>query len=162
MKERNPNSPGAIRRQHLTWALGFGCFALGQLGILISLGFVDQATAAIFSNVALISNSVFARYFFREVFTSRDFVGMCLILLGSCLTVVFFKHEEQNFDVDHLHAFMQEPLFIVFMSLLACAFLACALVAWHFWRDRRARPSIAGLIFASMAATVGCCSLTFG
>ena len=74
VKERDPDAEGADRRQRITWSMGFACFVLGQLGILISLGFVDQATAAIFSNVALISNAIFARYFFNEVFTRRDFV----------------------------------------------------------------------------------------
>jgi hypothetical protein len=162
VKEKYPEAPGAARRQGVTWSLGFACFVFGQLGILISLGFVDQATAAIFSNVALISNAFFARYFFQEVFTSRDLVAMSLILLGSFLVVVFFKHSEQEFDVSTLKAFMAEPLFITFMGLLLIAFLVCAAITKRFWEQRRDHPSTAGLVFANMAALVGCCSLTFG
>jgi drug/metabolite transporter (DMT)-like permease len=162
VKEQDPDAVGAARKQYITWSLGFGCFVFGQLGILISLGFVDQATAAIFSNVALISNAFFARYFFQEVFTARDLVAMSLILLGSFLVVVFFKHQEQNFDVHNLRAFMCEPLFITFMGLMFIAFLFCAEITRRYWKQRRDHPAAAGLVFASMAALVGCCSLTFG
>jgi drug/metabolite transporter (DMT)-like permease len=157
--EQNPEAGG--RKQKCYWALGFACFVFGQIGILASLGFVDQATAAIFSNVALISNSLFARYFFNEVFTKRDFAAMAFILIGSVLVVLFFAHEEQNFTIETVAMYMQEPLFIIFMMLLAGLFALCVFFC-KCWKGMMKKEAFAGLIFASMAALVGCCSLTFG
>jgi drug/metabolite transporter (DMT)-like permease len=162
VQEKNPEAAGATKQQQRTWTLGFLFFVVGQIGILASLGFVDQATAAIFSNVALISNAGFARYFFGEVLTKRDLVAMTLILGGSFLVVIYFVHVEQDFNADNLKEFLVEPLFLVFMAIQIAALVFCAYVVRLKWAERKERPSATGLLFATMAALVGCCSLTFG
>jgi hypothetical protein len=161
-QEQNPDAPGAGTKQRRMWICGFSFFVVGQIGILVSLGFIDQATAAIFSNVALISNAAFARYFFAEQLTKRDIIAMTLILGGSFLVVVYFVHVEQDFTADMIKEFLAEPLFLGFMGLQVLAFGICAFYARMRWKELLDRPSLAGLLFASMSALVGCCSLTFG
>jgi hypothetical protein len=146
--------------ERCTWVLGFSCFVAGQAGILASLGFIDQATSAIFSNVALVTNSIFARYFFNEQFTQADFFAITTILAGSALVVLYYAHVEQDFTLEIIRGYMQEPLFNVFMFGCVSAFLVC--LSWKMLRWDGRAGSTAGVVFATMAALVGCCSLTFG
>ena len=135
------------------WVFGFVIFIVGQAAIMASFGFIDQATCAVLTSLALVSNAFFARCFFDEQLTRSDAIAIATIIAGLALVVIFYEHPEQSYDASQIEHLLRAPGFIC--SSLGLAALTGALLRarWH------NRSSTVGL--ALLPSIVGAFSLTF-
>ena len=126
--ERNAGLPGEEQRSYLKrplWVLGFAVFLLGQVALMASLGFADQATCSVLGNLALISNACFARCFFGELFTKFDCAAMFCIVGGSSFIIGFFHHADQNFSVVELEQNLGAAAFLILVFALVAVLAVC-------------------------------------
>ena len=152
--DAKPPSSRTMYAKRPLWLFGFLLFFGGQLSLLGSLAFADQATCSVLGTLALVSNAVFARLLFGELFTRLDAISMSAIIGGSVLVIVFFKHADQNFTIPELEQHLSGDAFLVCLALLV-VWLLCLL---RRWRQGRATA----LVYSWLAAAIGALSLTFG
>eukprot|EP00936_MAST-01D_sp_MAST-1D-sp1_P001238 g1238.t1 len=135
------------------WVFGFVVFVLGQAAIMSSFGFIDQATCAVLTSLALVSNAFFARCFFDEQLTRSDVIAIVTIIAGLALVVIFYEHPEQSYDASEIEHLLRAPGFI-------CASLGLVALMFALFRARwQNRSSTLGL--ALMPSIIGAFSLTF-
>eukprot|EP00937_MAST-01D_sp_MAST-1D-sp2_P001828 g1828.t1 len=137
------------------WVLGFAVFIAGQVAIMSSLAFADQATCSVLSTLALISNAIFARCFFGEPFTRLDMLAMLNIIGGSFVIIMFFRHAKQDFSVVELEQDLADPAFLALGGALLGVLALCL-------RQHCTGARLSAFTYALTAAIIGGFSLTFG
>jgi hypothetical protein len=141
------------------WMGAFAVFAVGEVTTVSALGYGDQATINNIGTVGLISNAIFAVYMFGERFTGMDVLGTLCIILGSVLVVVFYQHNDQNFEGDEILVKLKAPLFLGSAIGMACVLAGC----FAYWRRQAQKNENAGaVVHALIVAIIGSFSFTFG
>jgi hypothetical protein len=126
---------------------------------LSALGYGDQATINNVGTVGLISNALFAVYMFGERFTRMDVLGTLCIILGSVLVVIFYQHNDQDFEGEEILEKLKAPLFLGSAVGLASVLAGCFL----YWRHQAQKQESAGAVVHGMiVAIIGSFSFTFG
>eukprot|EP01084_Bolivina_argentea_P132288 233460_1 len=90
LKQLNKDSPRAKSMfSDKTWRIGFGIFLLGGLANAIALYFAPQSLVLPLSAITLVANTILATQILGEPFEKKSYFGVCLVIIGSTLAVMF-------------------------------------------------------------------------
>ncbi|GBG32871.1 Magnesium transporter NIPA2 [Hondaea fermentalgiana] len=96
------------------WVMGFLCVLVGSIIDFVAFGLAPQSLLAPLAALSLIWNLGMANYMLDEQHTSTDIKAVCLIFVGTALTVVFANHEEKEYPFETLLALYNEERMAVY------------------------------------------------
>ncbi|KXN86366.1 NIPA-like protein 2 [Leucoagaricus sp. SymC.cos] len=95
------------------WWTGFFLMNVGELGNFISYAFAPASIVAPLGTFALIANCVFAPLMLGEHFRKRDFLGICVAIVGAVTVVLSSNASDTRLDPRQLvEAIIQTPFLI--------------------------------------------------
>eukprot|EP00941_MAST-03F_sp_MAST-3F-sp1_P005931 g5931.t1 len=130
---RNENSPIERQRPYVQlplWRVGFSIFVVAEICQAVALGFLPQACVASLGCLCLVWNLFFAFILIGEKPVTQDYIGVCVIIMGSILAVFFYSAKPRtNVTPTTMLLLSERPLFrFVSCILLFIAFLCVALI----------------------------------
>eukprot|EP01083_Nonionella_stella_P067204 177598_1 len=102
-----------------TWLIGFGIFIMGGISNAIALYFAPQSIVLPLSAVTLVANTILATQILGEAFEKTSYLGVCIVIIGSTLTVIFGPRTGgENINIAMLKQRWGDLVFLIFYLCL--------------------------------------------
>ncbi|KAF5364004.1 hypothetical protein D9756_000538 [Leucocoprinus leucothites] len=99
------------------WWTGFFLMNVGELGNFISYAFAPASVVAPLGTFALIANCVFAPLMLGEHFRKRDFLGICVAIVGAVTVVLSSNASDTRLNPRQLIGAITQTPFLVYVGI---------------------------------------------